>query len=144
MIERLFQERQGAEFARAFRATNPEFMTMPDGDRASLLAQFKEQWDAQSAIRKRAAALERPVGIGLAEVDGTPSEVRIGDWWNNRATFGDWMESNNIFGENDRTAVRIPAGDGINMLVSERDLTTRPDGSKRAEVISRLRNKGGE
>ena len=135
---------EGAEFARAFRATNPKFMTMPDGDRASLLAQFKEQWDAQSAIRKRAAALERPVGIGLTEVDGTPSEVRIGDWWNNRATFGDWMESNNVFGENDRTAVRIPAGDGVNMLVSERDLTTRPDGSKRAEVISRLRNRGGE
>lgn len=132
---------EGRDFEMAFRATNPDFMTMPDGDRASLLAQFREQWDAQGPVRARAAALGRPIGVGQAPVmSGDPVSVGIGDWANDRATFGDWMESFNLIGPNDATARVVPDGSGgINMLVSEKALTTRKDGSKRADVISRLR-----
>ncbi len=130
---------EALQFENAFRATNPDFMTMPEGDRESLLAQFRETWESQRPIRERAATLGRPVPVGEIAV-GAPSPVTFGDLTNNRATVGDWWESFNLLSPNDPTARIIPTTDGAtNMLVSERDLITRRDGSKREDVISRLR-----
>lgn len=130
------------EFENSFRATNPDFMTMPEGDRESLLAQFKETWDAQRPVRERAAALGRPAPVGEVQI-GEATPVTAGDWWNDRATLGDWWESFRVLGENAPTARNIPTGDGAsNFVVSEEDLVTRPDGSKRQDVMSRLRRGG--
>ena len=126
---------KGRDFERAFRVTNPEFFTMPDAERAAMLPQVHEQLDAQSALRQRASTLGRPSGIGIADVDGTPREIRFGDWVNDKATFGDWMESHNFFGDNDKTAVHVPNSD---MYVSRNALTKREDGSSRSEVVARL------
>ena len=126
---------EGRDFERAVRVTNPEFFTKPDAERAAMLPQIHEQLDAQSALRQRASELGRPSGIGVADVDGTPREIRFGDWVSDKATFGDWMESHNFFGDNDKTAVHVPGSD---MYVSRNALTKREDGSSRSEVVARL------
>lgn len=129
---------EGKAFENSFRATNPDFMTMPEGDRESLLAQFRETWEAQRPVRERAAALGRPSPVGEAQI-GEAAPVTLGDWWNDRATMGDWWESYNFLSPNDPTARVIPTADGAsNFLVSEKDLITRPDGSKRQDVMARI------
>jgi len=139
--QRMFGDNEAAakQFEKAFRATNPEFFTMPEGDRESLLATFKEEWDAQQAVRERAAARGLAIPTGLADV-GTE---RVPINWGDEATVGDWWESFRLFGPNAPTALETRGADGQpKMKVSADAVEKRADGSRRERADLILRNQG--
>lgn len=149
LAQTLFPENKerAAEFQRFVLTSNPEVAKLPAAERDATVAAMFDSFanGSEGAVRDRAARLGAPISQGANIPDAEPVPVTLSDAWNNKATVGDWWESFNVFGPNDPTALSLrDAQNNTTMKVSEKDYVTRREGSRNADIMSRLRRARGE